>query len=487
MELLIAQARKQFDDILLYVHGKAQSQQVNEVEKGIFSALLKLGLTLLLVFFQQKGIGYKGKVHIDKGGIKRLYHSIKHKEYLSIFGKISIPRACYWAKGCHEAYPLDAELNLPETEYSYVLQEWGATLGSEEPYEKAAHFLENVLSMPLWGSAMETVMHKSCVNVPEFYEKRQGPEAGTEKEIIVATGDGKGVVMRKDQLEKKVAKKRPRKMRKKWERIKKKEDEKDKRLGNKKMSTVIGVYTIAPHERTAEDFLTRDKKEKQRPHPCNKVVQATLESKEAAFQRLKEEVIKRDPTRKKQGVALVDGEHKLRQLMKKHLPWFLIIIDIYHVMEYLWKAAHVFHREGSAEATSWMTDRLKKLLLGKIKEVIAEFKGLLETLAGERKEQLRKVVTYLENGKQHMRYDIYLKRGYPIGSGVVEGACKNLVKDRMEQCGMRWTIAGAEAVLRMRSIQINGMTSDYWKYHIAQEKQRLYGNFIESEMMELAA
>ena len=160
MEQLIAQARKQFDDILFYVHGKAQGQQINEVEKGIFYALLKLGLTLLLAFLQLKGVGHKGKVHIDKMGIKRLYHSVKHKEYLSLFGRIRIPRACYWAKGCHETYPLDAELNLPETEHSYVLQEWGATLGAEEPYEKAAQFLENVLGMPLWGSVVETVMRQ---------------------------------------------------------------------------------------------------------------------------------------------------------------------------------------------------------------------------------------------------------------------------------------------------------------------------------------
>jgi hypothetical protein len=487
MEELIAQAKGQFDQILSYIQGDAQNQHLNEVEKGIFHALLKLGLTLLLVFFQHKGVGYKGKVHIDKEGVKRPYHSIKHREYLSIFGRVSIPRACYWARRCHEIYPLDAELNLPGTEHSYVLQEWSAALGSEEPYEKAAHFLETVLKMPLWGSVVETVMHKSCVDVPQFYEKRQGPNAKTEKEIIVATGDGKGVVMRKDQIEKKVAKKRRRKMRKKGERVKKKMEKKDEKPGKKKMSTVIGVYTIASHERTVEDFLTRGKKEENRPHPCNKVVQATLESKEAAFQRLREEVVKRDPTKKKQGVALVDGEHKLRKLMKKYLPWFLIIIDIYHVMEYLWKGAHVFHREGSPEAASWMTDKLHKLLMGKVKEVIVEFKCLLNTIVGDRRDQLRKVITYLDNGKQHMRYDIYLKRGYPIGSGVVEGACKNLVKDRMEQCGMRWTIAGAEAVLRMRSIQINGMTSDYWKYHIAQEKQRLYGNFIEGNTMELAA
>src|SRR5271154_3025438 len=106
MESLIAQARTQFDQILSYVQGKAQNQQLNEVEKGIFYALLKLGMTLLLVFFQQKGTGYKGKMHVDKEGTRRCHHSIKHREYLSIFGRVSIPRNCYWTKGCHEIYPL---------------------------------------------------------------------------------------------------------------------------------------------------------------------------------------------------------------------------------------------------------------------------------------------------------------------------------------------------------------------------------------------
>src|SRR5580658_9225847 len=327
MEALIAQARTQFDQLLSYVIGNAQNQQLNEIEKGVFYALLKLGMTLLLVFFQQKGIGYKGKIHVDKEGTRRSHHSRKRREYLSIFGRVSIPRACYWTKGCHEICPLDAELNLPSTEHSYVLQEWSAALGSEEPYEKAAHFLENILKMPLWASTVEIVMHKACVDIPKFYEKRQGPDAGTEKEIIVATGDGKGIVMRKEQLEKKVAKKRLRKMRKRGERIKKKVNEKNEKPGKKKMSTVIGVYTIAAHERTVEDFLSRGKKEEKRPRPCNKVVQATLEGKESAFQRLKEEVTKRDPKKEKQGVALVDGEHKLRQLMKKYLPWFLIILE----------------------------------------------------------------------------------------------------------------------------------------------------------------
>lgn len=487
MEQLIAQAKKQFEQILSYVQGESQNQQLNEVEKGIFYSLLKLGLTLLLFFFQQKGVGNKGKVYVDKDGIKRSYHSIKHREYLSIFGKIRIPRACYWTKGRHEIYPLDAELNLPNTEYSYVLQEWGSALGSEEPYEKASNFLETVLGMTLWGSSIETVMKQACVDVPNFYKERQGPKIETEKEIMVATMDGKGVVMRKDQIEKTISKKQLRKIRRIGEREKKKIGEKkNEKPGRKKMSTVIGAYTIAPHERTVESFLNKEKEEK-RPHPCNKVIQATLEGKEAAMKRLKKEVEKRDPQKEKDCVALVDGEHKLRNLIKNYLPWFVIIIDIYHVMEYLWKGAHIFYKESSSEAKSWMTDKLTKLLLGKVETVILELKELLESLSKGKQEQLRKIITYLENGKDHMQYDKYLKKGYPIGSGVVEGACKNLVKDRMEQCGMRWTMSGAEAVLRMRSLQINRMKDVYWQYHIAEERKRLYGMTTKNDAVELAA
>ncbi len=228
------------------------------------------------MFFHQKGVGKKGKIHIDQEGVKRPYHSVKQRDYLWIFGRVSIPRACYREKGWHEIYPLDEELNLPDTEYSYVLQEWGACLGAEEPYEKAANFLESVLGMPLWGSAIETIMHEACIDVPKFYEERQGPDRETEKKILVGTIDGKGIVLRKDQLAIKTPKKRLRKMRKIGEKAQKRTDkQKDKgKLGKKKMSTVIGVYTIAPHERTAESFLSKEKGN--RPHPCNKVIQATL-------------------------------------------------------------------------------------------------------------------------------------------------------------------------------------------------------------------
>ena len=488
MDQLITQARAQFEQILSYIQGEAQNQQLHEVEKGIFSSLLKIGLTLLTLFLQFKGIGRKDQIHTDKAGVKRPYHSIKHKAYHSIFGKMSIARACYWAKGRHEVCPLDAELNLPETEYSYTLQEWGSVLGAEEPYAKAAEFLETVLGTSLWGSSIETIINKSCVDVPKFYEKRQRPNAKTEEDILVATIDGKGVVMRKDQIAKSSPKKQLRKMRKIGERPKKPDGKKSKeKLGKKKMSTVIGVYTVAPNKRSPKALLSKGPQEEERPRPQNKVLQATLQSKETGALRLKKEILKRDPEKKKPSVALMDGEHKLRELIKTHLPWFLIIIDIYHVIEYLWKGAHIFHQANTPEAEHWVTDKLTYLLHGKIEEVIGKLKEMLKSLSKRKKALLQKVITYLENGKEHMRYDTYIAKGYPVGSGVVEGACKNLVKDRMEQCGMRWTIAGAEAALSMRSIQINKMTNEYWRYHIAQERQKLYGGLNEENIEELVA
>lgn len=477
MEQLITHAKEQFDQILSYVQCKAQSQQLHEVEKGIFSSLLKIGLTLLMVFFQAKGFGNKDKQHINKEGFRRPYHSIKSRMYRSIFGKINIRRACYWAKGKSEIYPLDAELNLPNTENSYLLQEWGAVLGAEESYEKTARFLETILGTSLWGSSIESIIKETNTNVSRFYQAQPKPE--NEEELLVATIDGKGIVMRKDQLKQIPKMKRIRKV---GEKEKKKE-----RLGKKKMSTVIGVYTIAPHKRTAEELLEKKDRKKEMPHPKNKVIRATMQSKDIAAQWLKVEVDKRNPEGRKSGVALVDGEHKLRELIKTYLPGMTIIIDLYHVMEHLWRGAHIFHQQNGPKAEHWAKEKLTMLLHGKIEELISELKTTLRSLSSGRKKRLQQVITYLENGKEHLRYDIYLSKGYPIGSGVVEGACRNLVKDRMEQSGMHWTLDGAEAMLGVRSIQINKMSKIYWRYHIDQEKKRLYEEIIERNTEEMVA
>jgi hypothetical protein len=140
------------------------------------------------------------------------------------------------------------------------------------------------------------------------------------------------------------------------------------------------------------------------------------------------------------------------------------------------EAAHVFHPEGSEQAETFVRQRLLRVLQGKAAGVI---RGLREMatkheLVGTRKKTVAKVCAYLEANLERMRYDEYLREGYPIASGAVEGACRHLVKDRMERAGMHWTVPGAQAMLDVRSIYVSGLWDEYQPYWIGCETERLY-------------
>ena len=124
-----------------------------------------------------------------------------------------------------------------------------------------------------------------------------------------------------------------------------------------------------------------------------------------------------------------------------------------------------------------MTARLRLLLEGKIGGIIKGLKqmGTQQALTGERLRTLAKVVGYFENNRAHMQYDVYLREGYPIGSGVIEGACRHVIKDRMERAGMLWTLEGASALLRLRVVHTNDHWDAYQEYRIVREQQELYG------------
>jgi hypothetical protein len=116
------------------------------------------------------------------------------------------------------------------------------------------------------------------------------------------------------------------------------------------------------------------------------------------------------------------------------------------------------------------------MLRGEIRSVIAGLRqmGTKRKLRGKKREKLAKICGYLQNNAHRMRYDLYLAAGYPIASGVIEGACRHFVKDRMERSGMRWTIENAQSMLDVRSTYVNGDWDAFMAYRIEEETQRLY-------------
>jgi hypothetical protein len=190
------------------------------------------------------------------------------------------------------------------------------------------------------------------------------------------------------------------------------------------------------------------------------------------------EAMGRDPARHKQWVALVDGNETqiriFKQLARKHAIALTLVLDVIHVIGYLWKAALAFHGEGTPALDPWLHERVLRLLRGEASQVAAGMRrsATLRHLSTKDRVPIDKCANYLLKYKQYLAYDEYLKAGLPIATGIIEGACRHLVKDRMDLTGARWSLAGAEAVLRLRALHASHDFDDYWEFHQRNEYQR---------------
>ena len=185
---------------------------------------------------------------------------------------------------------------------------------------------------------------------------------------------------------------------------------------------------------------------------------------------------RRDPHKEKEWVVLTDGERALQKGVKTRLEDIALVLDLQHALEKLWPAAYAFHSEGSLQAQEWVKQRALRILQGDVSGVIQGMRqsATKHNLSNPKRKPVENAAAYFYRNRGHMRYDEYLQKGWPISTGVVEGACKNLVKDRMERSGMRWGSEGAEAMLYMRATYLSDDFEDYWAFHVQQEQERLH-------------
>ena len=451
-------------------------QRIDEVERELFSQLLAVGLTLLQAFVAAQGDGDSGaELSFDDHMLRRLQEP-HARRYLSIFGEMLIKRRVYAIREGQkvEQAPLDSRLGLPAGDFSYVLEDWLQRLCVKESFGEAVAGLRMLLNLAPSERAAEQMNQRVAQDAEAFQFTKAPPPGKEEGEILVATADGKGVPMRRP-LEERVHNSHPRRG-------------KGEKANKKQMAYVGAVYSIDRFRRTADDVVDevcRKQRAEDRPRPQHKQVWAemtrTLEGetgtgRERAFIEMAVACQERDPQHRKTLVCLMDGEKALWGMAREWLPRAVGVLDLFHVLERLWQAAHCFHAERSPEAASFVSHRLRMLLEGKVGYVIGGLRRLRDehNLKGEKRKRLNAAITYYENNRDHMQYDKYLEAGYPIGSGVAEGACRHLVKDRLECTGMRWTVNGAQAMLHLRAIYLNGNWEDFTNYHIETEQARLY-------------
>ncbi len=479
------------------VEGSAKvGQPIHEVEGTIWKDMFALCRSLLSYFLTLAGDGDMGETLRPESGEEWQRLETPHpRRYVSIFGEFELSRVVYGSREGQkiEFVPLDNRLQLPAGVYSQLLQDWSQGMCVESAFGQAMTTLQRMLGLKLSVDGLERMNGQMAERVEAYRADRPAPAAATEGELIVTSADGKGVVMRRSAEDPAPAAHRT----------------KGEKASQKRMATVASVYTVDRHLRTAEEVvaaLFRDPREgppPPRPKPQNKHVWASLPRCDAdgetsginlAFAALQNELIERnrqDQEWLRPMVCLHDGQEALWEARAQYLPANAVnILDFLHVTPRLWKAAHLLHREGSDAALAFVRERCLRVLEGRVEGVIRGFREMATKhgLTGAKKKAMGQICGYLEKNRERMRYDEYLVAGYPIASGVIEGACRHLVKDRMERAGMHWTPDGAQAMLDVRSVHVDGEWENYQKYRIARETQELYPHryLVEGVQYQLA-
>lgn len=486
--MAIDRALNTFWNLVEQLHAAADDRQpIHKVEEVIFRQLLVIGQDLLRAFLDRAGDGDAGPTLTVPGDtaseppqvLPRL-DTPRSRPYLSIFGEMAIKRVGYGHDRL-EAAPLDARLHLPRRQYSYLLQQWLGAFVIDDAHAEAVKKLQTILGLSIPVKASEDLNREQASDVEPFQDSLPVPEPSQEGSIVVVTADCKGVPLVRSALAAAeeeaetsgtTARPSPHHRRGKGE-----------KANTKRMAAVGAVYTIEPFVRKTDeviDELQRKKAAGRRPRPQHKRLRADLLlGKVPLFLWLADELCRRNPEGTKPVVFLSDGERALHNRQGDYLPPDVTcILDLLHVLERLWKVAWCLFEEGKqkAEAERWVEDRLRMLLDGKVGYVVG---GLRQTmtkrkLKGSRRKTVREVIGYFDRNRSRMRYDEFLAAGYPIGSGVIEGACRHLVKDRLERAGMRWIPDGAQAMLDLRATYLNGEWEAFWVSHVEQEDERLY-------------
>ncbi|NEP37438.1 ISKra4-like element ISMpr2 family transposase [Moorena sp. SIO3B2] len=478
-DMFFSQARELFEEIVDWLGSDSVcGLQHGELESKLLENGYELLRRLLQGYFDRRSDDEIEGECLGNDEAKRTHKKRFTRKLTTIFGTIIANRIGYGGRKITSLNPLDAELNLPVEKYSHGLRERVAVEVARSGFGETVEIIQKTTAAKVGKRQVEQLADQSACDFDQFYahQQAQSVELKETGEIVVISVDGKGVVMRTEDLRAPTQKRALANSKKLNKRLTKGE-----KRNSKRMATVASVYTINPFVRTPQQIVSTEEEHKKikRPKPIGKRVWASLVKEPSlVIKEAFDEALHRDPNQHKRFCALVDGNKTqlsaLKKFAREHHLKLTIVLDIIHVIEYLWKAAFAFYSDTSQQAEVWVSKRLLLILEGKSSTVAGGMRGSAtkRQLSASQRQPVDKCARYLLNNAAYLKYHDYLKAGLPIATGVIEGACRHLIKDRMDITGARWSLMGAEAVLRLRSLYVSGDWQEYWPFHLKQEHKR---------------
>jgi hypothetical protein len=429
---------------------------------------------------------------VDAAGVERTRIERGRSRILAtVFGKVTVTRIAYRGNSVADLHPADAVLNLPVGMHSHGLAKLAAIEASRGSFAEATERINAITGAGIGHRQVQELAVGAAADIDDFYDALV-PAPCTDTTTLVVSVDGKGVVIRPEALREATAKA----ARVKGGNKMKSRLAAGEKHGRKRMATLAAVYDAEPAERGVDDIITdpdpdprgsdgdgdgQSEGRERRPGPKARSKWLTGSVDDTAAQVVAtafDQAEHRDPTHRRPWVVLVDGaRHQLDLITaeaERRGVTVHIVIDLIHVLEYLWDAAWCLHESGDPAAEAFVARHARTILGGGAEQVATTLDKAARTarLKKNRRKGIDDAIGYLRHKAAYLRYDTALERGWPIATGIIEGACRHLVKDRLDITGARWGLAGAEAVLKLRALRANGDFDTYWTWHEKQEFAR---------------
>jgi hypothetical protein len=491
-----ASSRAQFESLVRFLDGTDAAgldhagleERLDRDGRELLRGLLDDHLALRAVR-EQRLESVVGDDEVTRGRVER-----EHRRVLgTVFGKVMVSRMAYRAPGRGNLHPADAALNLPVERHSHGLRKLAALEAARGSFQDAVDGIERACGQQLGKRQVEELAQIAAVDFEDFYEKRR-PARSKPGDLLVISADGKGIVMRPDALRPKAAAARARP----GPKHPKTRLASAEKSNYKRMAEIGAVYDATPAPRAPTDIIASDEDADRDPAPgpvaTNKWLTASIfKDAGAVIEQALDEAHRRDPKHQRTWVALVDGNnHQIQRIKagaKARKITITIVVDFVHVLEYLWNATWCFHAARDPAAEKWVHRQATAVLEGRARQVagIIRRKTTNARLDPVNRKIAEEAATYLTRKAAYLDYPTALEQGWPIATGIIEGACRHIVKDRMDLTGARWGLTGAEAVLKLRAIKTNGDFNDYWHYHLNQERQHIHEARYHNHIIPQAA
>ena len=443
-----------------------QRERFDVIEKELLARVRQLGLVMLQAGVDDVAVAETAQApdvieRVDDRDLKQLDEN-QSRRLVTIFGELTINGPVYAVRARQriERAPVAARLGLPAGEFSYLFQDWAQRLCVRNAFHDSRDLLDELLGQKVSVRTLEHMNQQLAVEVEAFRDQQAAPASVDEGELLVVSADATGVPM-------------------------------VHRGGKMQMAYIGACYTIDRHVRSVDDILDetlRQASQQKRPRPRFKRLHADLtrardeapetviDGRLAVFTWLETEIESRRRDGSMPVVCLMDGEQKLWARKAELLEEDVIeVLDFWHFQHRLREVSKIFTTT-DAQAEKFLEARLRRVLEGEINGVIHSLRCLLtrRKLRGEKRQTVESAITYFNNNRHRLRYDQYIAAGYPIASGAIEGSCRHVVKDRLDQTGMRWEQPGAVAMLQTRCLSLSDDWQDYQTWRINKEQQHLY-------------